>query len=222
MVNLVNEEHSDYFEARLNYDQKRAIFWRVLCESYLNAKVPDDAVVLEIGCGYGDLINSIKGVKKIAVDIWGGASQYLNVEVDFHRKAAHDLEFLNNSSIDVVCLSNIIEHLDRNDLNKMLDLLKTKLKPNGSMLIIQPNYKHCYRQYFDDYTHVSIHTDISLSDLLKSKGYRIMQIIPKFLPLTLKSRFPIRPFLIKIYLKSPIKPFAKQMFIHAVNENEGF
>ena len=38
---------------------------------------------------------------------------------------------------------------------------------------------------------------------------------PRFLPLTVKSRLPVWPPLIGLYLNSPFKPMGKQMFVRA-------
>jgi hypothetical protein len=72
-----------------------------------------------------------------------------------------------------------------------------------------------YREYFDDYTHVSVFSHVSLADFLRVNGFDLLEIRPRFLPLTVKSRLPVLPWLIKAYLASPIKPMAKQMLIRA-------
>ena len=38
---------------------------------------------------------------------------------------------------------------------------------------------------------------------------------PRFLPLTVKSRLPVSPLLIRAYLASPFKPWGKQMLVRA-------
>ena len=93
--------------------------------------------------------------------------------------------------------------------------LRRKLSPEGTLNILQPNYRYAYREYFDDYTHVAIYSHISLADFLTANGYQVIETRPRFLPLTIKSRWPVHPALIAAYLKSPIKPLAKQMFLRA-------
>jgi hypothetical protein len=44
---------------------------------------------------------------------------------------------------------------------------------------------------------------------------QVIETRPRFLPLTIKSRLPVHPALIAAYLKSPIKPLAKQMSLRA-------
>jgi hypothetical protein len=70
-------------------------------------------------------------------------------------------------------------------------------------------------RYFDDYTHVAIYTDQSLADYLVSQGWTTEAVMPRFLPLTLRSRGAGLTFLVPWYLRSPIKPLAGQMLLVA-------
>jgi hypothetical protein len=80
---------------------------------------------------------------------------------------------------------------------------------------LQPNYLFAYREYFDDYTHVTVYSHISLCDFLAANGFEVMNCQPRFMPLTVKSRLRVSPWLIRAYLHSPIKPLGKQMLIRA-------
>ena len=59
------------------------------------------------------------------------------------------------------------------------------------------------------------------SDFLSANDYEVIDLRPRFLPLTVKSRLPVWPALIGLYLNSPIKPLAKQMFLRARPVNQG-
>ena len=93
--------------------------------------------------------------------------------------------------------------------------MREKLSANGTLTILQPNYAYAYREYFDDYTHISVWSHVSLADFLEANGFEVVEQYPKFLPLTIKSRLPVSPFLIRAYLQSPIKPMGKQMLFVA-------
>ena len=76
------------------------------------------------------------------------------------------------------------------------------------MIVIQPNFRYAYRQYFDDYTHRSTFTHVSLANLLRSKGLRMLRVEPRFLPYSMReSRLPVKPWLVRAYLRSPIRPW---------------
>jgi hypothetical protein len=211
----MNKIQSDYHGTRLSYDAKRSVLWETLCSSYFQKFVNVDDTVLELGAGYGDFINNISSEKRIAVDIWDGFGEYISSEVETHVASVTELSFLENKSVNFVFASNIFEHLKKPVLIKCLNKLKKKLKVGATINILQPNYRYAFREYFDDYTHEAIYSDIALADLLESLNFKIVEVHPKFLPLTIKSRFPVMPILIKMYLKSPYKPMGKQMFIRA-------
>ncbi len=65
----------------------------------------------------------------------------------------------------------------------------------------------------------SIYTDRSLADYLRSEDWRIVQVYPRFLPLTMNSKGSALTFLVPWYLRSPIKPLAGQMLLIATPES---
>jgi hypothetical protein len=117
--------------------------------------------------------------------------------------------------VDFAFASNLFEHVPQSNFAQTLDALRGKLSARGTLTILQPNYRYAYREYFDDYTHVAVYSHISLADFLTANGYEVLTIAPRFLPLTVKSRLPVSPLLIRAYLASPIKPMGKQMLITA-------
>jgi len=65
--------------------------------------------------------------------------------------------------------------------------------------------------------HVTIFTDTSLADFVTAAGFRITRLEPRFMPFSMKSSvLPIARWLIRLYLRSPIRPFAGQMLLVAV------
>ena len=86
----------------------------------------------------------------------------------------------------------------------MLDQLRTKLSKGGILAILQPNYRYAYKEYFDDFTHVSVYSHESLCDFLGANAFKIIECIPRFMPLTVKDRKMIfSEFLIWLYLNIP-------------------
>jgi len=203
----------EYQKIRTTYNQKRSLLWEVLAKEYFQKLVSENDCVLDLGAGYGDFINNIKAGKKIAVDHWSGTKKYLNDDVEYINTSLSDLRKIKDNSIDLVLASNVFEHLTHVELKQCLDQLINKMRKNGLIVILQPNFKYAYKNYFDDYTHKSIFTEIGLVDFLKSFGFELVECKKKFLPLTIKSKFPVIPLLIKIYIRFPIKIFAKQMLI---------
>ncbi|MBU0650831.1 class I SAM-dependent methyltransferase, partial [bacterium] len=182
---------------------------------YLQKFIPKDSVTLDLGAGYCDFINNISSKEKHALDAYSDLDKYAEPNVNKHKKDCSDLGDFQDNYFDIIFASNIFEHLNNEDITKTLTECRRIMKENGKLIIIQPNFKYAYREYFDDFTHQNIFTHISLSNLLKTYNFKINKIMPKFLPMTMKSRLPKFKWLIKVYLHSPFKPLAKQMLIIA-------
>jgi SAM-dependent methyltransferase len=204
-----------YHETRFAYDQRRETLWKTLCQAYFSKFIQPDFHVLELGAGYAHFINNIQCADRTAIDQWPLLVKYVHPGVVAKICSATELDFLPDSSVDFAFASNLFEHLTQEDFSTVLAMLKRKLKPDGTLNILQPNYRLAYREYFDDYTHVSVYSDISLCDFLRANGFRILASTPGFLPFSIKSRFPVSPWLIRLYLLLPWKPMAKQMLIRA-------
>lgn len=207
--------NAGYHEVRISHDERRTTLWETLATYFFQQYVGSNDTVLELGAGYCDFINTIRAKRKLALDIWEEIPKYANSDVECVVGDLMEVALLEDSSIDFVFASNIFEHIPTENLSKVLSALRPKLAKNGILCILQPNFKKCYRDYFDDYTHVSIWTDVSLADFLHSHKYNVVLLKPGFLPLSIKSRFPVHPLLIRSYLVSPIKPLAKQMLLMA-------
>jgi SAM-dependent methyltransferase len=205
----------DYHRSRFTPDPRRDVLWSALWRFYFRKLIGPEDCVLDLGAGYGNFINSVIARRRIAIDLWPGFTGYLAPGIEAVVGSAADLDFLDDSSIDFVFAGNLFEHLTQDDLARILEHLRRKLRPSGTLNIMQPNYRYAFREYFDDYTHISIYSHISLADFLTANGYAVVEIHPRFLPLTIKSRLPVCPLLIQAYLLSPIKPMAKQMLIRA-------
>jgi SAM-dependent methyltransferase len=126
-----------------------------------------------------------------------------------------DLSRFDSGSFDVVFASNLLEHLERPATAQLLAESARVLREDGILMLLQPNFRLNPGGYFDDYTHVAIYTDRSLADYLRSQDWRIVQVHPRFLPLTMKSKGSALTFLVPWYLRSPIKPLAGQMLLIA-------
>jgi SAM-dependent methyltransferase len=204
-----------YHETRLSFDPRRDVIWQSLWRYHFSKLISSEDCVLDLGSGYGNFINNVVARRRIAVDSWERFREYLDPQVESVVADVTQLDFIESGAVDFAFASNLFEHLSYDTASHVLEILKAKLSANGTLNILQPNYRYAYREYFDDYTHVSIFSHISLADFLKINGFDIVEMRPRFLPLTVKSRMPISPWLIKVYLASPIKPLAKQMLVRA-------
>lgn len=212
---------SSYHETRLEHDPRRDVVWKSLWQYHFRSLVPADACVLDLGCGYGEFINNITARRRIGLDAWDGIAQHLQPGVEPVVSSVTNLDAIANNSIDFAFASNLFEHITKDEFAATLKALSAKLSPRGTLNILQPNFRYAFREYFDDYTHISIYSHISIADFLNAHGYDVLEVQPRFLPLTVKSRLPVSPALIRLYLNSPFKPLGKQMFIRAQPRQKG-
>ena len=211
----MTESADAYFETRLSYDRKRDVLWKTLTESVFQSYVDREATVVELGAGWCDFINNIRCRRRIAVDLWSGIEEQAAAGVEAHVSSADNLDFLETDSVDLVFASNLLEHLTHDEISALLKEARRVLKPSGRIMLLQPNFRLCAKNYFDDYTHVSIWSDISMTAYLEANGWNVERSEGRFLPLTVKSRLPVSSTLIRAYLRSPIKPKAGQMLLVA-------
>lgn len=205
----------NYHESRLTADKRRAGVWGALWHYYFRRRINPADCVLDLGAGYGDFINSVTASRRIALDMWPGMRQHVAPDVETIVGPVEDLTAIEDGSVDFAFASNLFEHLSQQALVSTLSSLKAKLSDRGRLTILQPNYRYAFREYFDDYTHITAYSHISLADLMTAHGWEVLEVHPRFLPLSIKSRLPTWKFLVGAYLRSPFKPMGKQMLIVA-------
>lgn len=201
-----------YFETRYTFNSGRKRVWRAITE-HLQRYIPKESSVLELGAGYCDFINQIIANKKTALDFDESSEQYKGEDVRFVKGSV--LDFVPMEKYDVVFASNFLEHFTIKENETILKTIYQSLPKKGKLILVQPNYYYCYRNYFDDYTHKTVFSHNNIIDFLRANKFRVNFVKRRFLPFSFKSHLPASYLLTKMYLKSPIKPFAKQMLIVA-------
>jgi ubiquinone/menaquinone biosynthesis C-methylase UbiE len=199
-----------YFETRLAHLPQRAAIWRYIC-AYLATWIKPSDHVLELGAGWCDFSNSVQAKRVVALDLDGTVTRAAAAHVEPVVGDCTNLSAFSDDEFDVVFASNLLEHLERDQAKALLAESRRVLRPDGRLILVQPNFRLNPGGYFDDFTHVAIYTDRSLADFLRSEGWHIDTMQARFLPLTMKSRGSKLTFLVPWYLRSPIKPLAGQM-----------
>lgn len=191
--------------------------WQILCNDFFQKYIPKDSTVLEIAAGYCEFINNISAKRKIAVDLNPDIKNYAKEEVETIESSSTNMRQIKDSSCEIVFISNFFEHLSKDDILMTLRETYRVLKTGGKILILQPNIRFCYKDYWNFFDHICPIDDKSLTEALEINKFKVIKSIPKFLPYSTKSKFPKATFLIKMYLKLPIlyQIFGKQAFICA-------
>jgi SAM-dependent methyltransferase len=197
---------------------KRQSVWKILCKDFFQKILPGHATILDLGCGYGEFINNIQGVRKCAIDLNPDSPTFLSDDVRFERVPATDLSVFEEGFFDVVFTSNFLEHLrDKDQCDQVFREVRRVLKPGGRFIVMGPNIRYAYREYWDFYDHYLPLSHLSLSEGLHIAGFDIERVIARFLPYTMKGRAPTADFLVKIYLRVPAMwpLFGKQFLVIA-------
>src|SRR5439155_21933794 len=96
------------FRSNLAYRQR---VWRVLVARIFQRHVPPDGAVLDLGCGYGEFINTVRAGLKHGMDLNPATASRLAPEVRFHKQDCSHTWPLPDDSLDLVFTSNFFEHL---------------------------------------------------------------------------------------------------------------
>jgi len=204
-----------YHAVRLPPDLRRDKVWAALWCHYFSARIRSQDCVADFGCGYGHFINHVVARRRIALDSWPEFTRFIAPGIECITGSLDKLADIPDHSIDYAFASNVAEHITKDEFAAFLAQLTTKLTPEGTLTLLQPNYRFAYREYFDDYTHISVYSHISLHDFLEAHGYEVLEMHPRFLPLSVKSRLPVASFFIWLYLYLPFRPLGKQMLVRA-------
>jgi SAM-dependent methyltransferase len=200
---------------------RRDRVWKVLCRHFFDERMPANATVLDLACGYGEFINNISASRKYAVDLNPDTAQYLRSDISFFKIEATNLSTIGHEVADVVFTSNFLEHLrDKKECDMVLAAVRDVLKPGGKFIVMGPNIRYAYREYWDFYDHYLPLSDLSLAEGLGIAGFGIEENIARFMPYTMNNGTPTHDLLIRAYLAFPIawKLLGKQFLVTAVKK----
>lgn len=217
METALDTHLTTYHDIRFRYDARRAKVWKVLA-GYLQKWVEPKGALLEMGAGYGEFSREIVAGEKWALDMNPELTRYWGATVRPLIQSALDPLPIEDKTLSTVFASNFFEHFTLEQGAAILAEMRRVLKPGGRLIVVQPNFRLEPRRYFDDYTHRTAYTDAGFQDFLVASGYRIVHAEPRFTPFTLKSRFPVAEWLIRLYLSLPWRPLAGQFLVVAEKE----
>jgi SAM-dependent methyltransferase len=189
----------------------RTAVWREIAR-YVERDAPACGLAVELGPGYCDFINQFPARRKVALDQDARVARFAAADVELRVGDASLLTGIEPDSADVIFASNFLEHLTEPQLDALLPRIRTALSARGRFIVLQPNYARCAEHYFDDPTHVTVFTDESLPATFARHGLRVSKLVPGLLPFSMNSPLPKSGILTRLYLLSPWKPLAAQMY----------
>ena len=169
------------------------------------------------GGGYCEFINNIKAAKRIVLDLNTDVEKFAGHDVQVLVSSSTNIKSIADASCDIAFASNFFEHLTKQDIIDTVKEICRILKEKGNFLVLQPNIRFCYKDYWNFFDHITPLDDKSLREVLETNGFNIVELKAKFLPYSTKSKLPKNIFLIKLYLKMAFLHhiFGKQAFLVA-------
>ena len=198
--------------------EKRKRVWEVLCRSFFQPLIGPTQDILDVACGYGEFINQIEARNKAAIDMNPDAARYLNPGIALRQVPADDMRGIGEQSFDIVFTSNFLEHLpNKSVLDAVFGEVRRVLRPGGRFIILGPNIRYAYKQYWDYYDHYLPLSHLSLAEGLGAAGFEVARVIPRFLPYTMNSATPTPASLVRLYVALPFawRVFGKQFLVVA-------
>ncbi|HTL15652.1 MAG TPA: class I SAM-dependent methyltransferase [Patescibacteria group bacterium] len=197
----LSQVYANRFDPRKAYRQR---VWSVLVGRFFQKLVPENAVVLDLGCGYGEFINIVRAGKKFGMDLNPATEKHLAPDVTFLRQDCSAPWSVDEEELDIVFTSNFFEHLpDKDSLSRTLQQIFRALKPNGRLIAMGPNIKFTGGRYWDFWDHYLPLTETSLCEGLSVNGLGIEKCFPRFLPYTMVGAREYPPWCVAAYLRLP-------------------
>jgi SAM-dependent methyltransferase len=194
---------------------KRRMVWAELAE-FIHRIAGRPDVMLDPAAGMCEFINQVPARERWAVDM-NGPFLREHASPDVKQVVADTLTAdLPKDHFGGVFVSNFLEHLHtQEEVAAFLKKLHGHLKPGGRIVVMGPNFKYVFREYFDFADHTVVLSELGVAEHLYGAGFEVERIVPRFLPLSFRGRLPVNRFLVRAYLAMPWawRFFGKQFLV---------
>lgn len=196
--------------------------WKILAKRVFQPYVSHAASVLDLGCGYGELIGNLSARVRYAMDTNPDSRGKIDSAVNFLEQDSSSPWPLEDASLDVIVSSNFFEHLpSKAALESTLSNAARAVRGGGLLIALGPNIRMLPGAYWDFIDHHIPLSDRSMSEALDLAGFEPQRIVDRFLPYTMsdaagsKRKPPLA--LVEMYLRFPIvwRVFGSQFLIVA-------
>jgi SAM-dependent methyltransferase len=198
-------------------EQYRARVWEVLVSRVFQPEIPENASVLDLGCGYGEFINNVRAARRFAMDKNQTARAKLAAGIEFLEQDCTQPWPMPDGSLDVVFSSNFFEHLEsKAALALTLGRAWRALRKGGTLIAMGPNIRYLPGAYWDFIDHNIALSDRSVVEAMEIAGFSRRRVVDRFVPYTMSESERSAPaFLVDLYLRMPFvwRFFGKQFLV---------
>ncbi len=169
---------------------------------FIHERLGSPQIMLDPAAGLGEFIRHSPSREKWAID---------RVDFGWAEQSGVHLALGDNMTADVpadyfdgIWVSNFLEHLPgQEEVAAFLEHMLSRLKPGGRLAVMGPNFKYCYREYFDCADHTVALSHLGAAEHLFGAGFELESVVPRFLPYSFRGRLPAGKTLIDRYLATP-------------------
>jgi SAM-dependent methyltransferase len=150
---------------------------RLACHLFERFGMRSGQKILEPGCGRGEFLNGFRklGMSCFGADLSPEAGTMLEgvkvIQTDIERDP---LPF-EDETFDYIYHKSLLEHLWHPD--RFMNEAFRVLKPRGALLSLVPDWESNYKTYFDDYTHRTPFTMVSLENIYRMCDFTQVKIV---------------------------------------------
>jgi len=197
MADYLSVEYGPGTHPRTDYPRKLV---RYLYERY---QMSSGDALLEAGCGRGDLLREFQalGLECSGFDVSPVAGEFVpNIGIKRVDIEINEFPYLDNE-FDFVFSKSLMEHLE-NPEAYMREVHRV-LKPGGLCISMIPDWEANMKIYFDDFTHKTPFTRVSLGNLYLMSDFKDVSVL-RFRQLPLVWKYPYLNYL--CFIVSPFIP----------------
>lgn len=213
-------EISEYFSKIYKYRFKqinqndKILVWNEISK-YIYKFMGNPAKILDPAGGSLEFIRGLPDCEKWVVDIvkYTDEDKILNIKYIVSDIFTAKLP---ENYFSGIFISNFLEHLSSQaQIRDFLMKMYKHLEPGGKIVIMGPNFKYTYSNYFDFADHNVPLTEKSIEEHLVGCNFKISKSYSKFLPFSFSGILPAHPILTRLYLSIPItwKFLGKQFLV---------
>lgn len=132
--------------------------------------------ILDVGCGRGEFLNGFMkcGLDPYAVD-QSDISKINYPKINFkHCDLLTEKIPFEDETFDVIFSKSLVEHFYYPE--KLFQEMRRILKKNGKIITMTPDWEINYKTFYEDYTHRTPFSEVSLRDIHLINGFKDVKI----------------------------------------------
>lgn len=168
-------------------DAEYETYYRYFKRNYLT-HLPENknSRIIDVGCGMGHFLFFLKneGYKEyLGIDISRENIEFCKAN-DFNVELWNIFDFFEETKdvYDVIVMNDILEHFNKDEIFKILELVYARLNEKGRLILKVPNAANpilAGSSRYIDFTHETLFTEESLSQILNVVGFKDVQLFPQ-------------------------------------------